>query len=120
MDESILKDRFMRWALSVYELTKLFPKETVYFVVERQMIRSSSSSAANYRASCRGKSRPDFINKLRIAEEEIDETIFWLEYTNKVNEKWLAITRPHMTEGNELLSIVVASIKTCLSNIPKK
>src|SRR5207248_8302397 len=44
-----------------------------------QVIRSSSSSAANYRAACRGKSTPDFINKLKTVEEEVDETMFFYE-----------------------------------------
>lgn len=117
MTESDLKDRLMRFALSIYKLTLQFPKQTVFFVVEKQIIRCSSSSAANYRAACRGKSRPDFIYKLRVVEEELDETIFWLEYTNVVDETWYAFTKLHLAEANELLSIVVASIKTCQSKL---
>ena len=102
----------MRWALSLYEFSKNFPRETMYFVVEKQMIRCSSSSAANYHAVCRGKSIQDFIYKLRVVEEELSETIFCLKYTNGVDRKWITITKPFLIETNELLSIVVASIKT--------
>jgi four helix bundle protein len=45
-----------------------------------QIIRCSSSASANYRATCRGKSKADFVNKLRIAEEELDETMHFLNY----------------------------------------
>jgi|SRR4030095_1607413 four helix bundle protein len=112
MDEQSLIKRFMKFALDVYKITQLFPKENVYFKITDQLIRCSSSPAANYRAACRAKSGPDFINKLKIVEEELDESLFWLKYTNGVNSKWISITEPLLKEGNELLSITVASIKT--------
>ena len=112
MTESILKGRFFEFALAVYRFTKEFPKEAVYFMISNQILRCSSSSGANYRAACRGKSRPDFINKLKIVEEELDETVYWLEYTNGVDSKWKNLTEPLIKEGDELLSITVSSIKT--------
>ncbi len=112
MDEKSLKERFMKFALDIVRLTERFPKETVYFVIGKQMIRSASSSAANYRAACRGRSKPDFINKLGIVEEESDETLFWLEFTVGVDSIWKEIVAPLHKEGDELLSIIVASIKT--------
>ena len=115
MTESILKDRFLEFAWSVYHLTKKFPKEPVYNVVTYQILKCSSSSAANYHAACRGKSTSDFANKLRIVEEELDETIFWCKYIDGIDSKWIMYTEPLAKEGNELLSIIIASKKTVLS-----
>jgi four helix bundle protein len=78
----------------------------------KQLLRSGTSVGANYRAVCRAKSTSDFINKLRIVEEECDESLFWMELlveNNLVKEARLA---PLMKEGDELLSIIVSSAKT--------
>ncbi len=118
MDYSNLKKRFLEFALAINRLTREFPNETVYFNTKGQMIRSSSSSGANYRAACRGKSGLDFINKLKIVEEELDETLYWLEYLNGVDVKWAPITINLVKEGQELLGITVSSIKTARKNRP--
>ena len=112
MTEAILKQRFKTFALDIFRLTKKFPKETVYFELARQIIRCSSSSASNYNAACRAKSRADFINKLKIVEEELDESLFWLDYLIGVDKCWEPVVKPLQIEGNELISIIVASIKT--------
>ncbi len=112
MNESELKDRFRKFAIDAYNLTKLFPREIIYFNIEGQFVRCSSSAASNYRAACRGKSLSDFIAKLAIVEEEIDESVFWLEYTNGIDKKWEPFTKPLIKEGNELTAIIVASLKT--------
>jgi len=102
MNESILKDRFLKFSWAVYQLTKEFPKEPVYSVVTYQILKSSSSSGANYHAACRGKSTPDFTNKLRIVEEELDETIYWFKYITGIDNKWEKRIEPLAKEGNEL------------------
>jgi four helix bundle protein len=76
------------------------------------MIRCGSSVGANYRAACRAKSRPDFVSKMGTVEEEADETICWMELlidTGIVKPKRIADL---MSEADEILAIVVASIKT--------
>ena len=120
MNESDLKERFLQFALNVYRLTQKFPKESVYFVITNQVLRSSSSPGANYRAACRGKSGPDFINKLKIVEEELDESIYWFHYTNGVDSRWNSETAPLNKECNELLAIIVSSIKTRRISVYKK
>lgn len=120
MNEIILKERFFQFAIAVYQLTKNFPKEKVYYIITDQVLRASSSSAANYRAACRGKSRSDFIYKLRIVEEELDESLYWFKYTNAVNSDWVKLISPLESEANELLSITVSSIKTAQSNAARK
>ena len=112
MTEAELQERFKKFAINVYQFTRLFPREGVYFKIQDQLTRASSSAASNYRAACRGKSMADFINKLCTVEEETDESLFWLEYTNGIDTKWHPESAPLMKEGNELVSIIVASIKT--------
>lgn len=57
---------------------RALPVAEDYRIIKRQFIRSSSAAAANYRASHRGKSKADFINKRKIVEEGLDESFFWL------------------------------------------
>jgi four helix bundle protein len=85
-----------------------------------QLIRSSSSSAANYYAACRGKSKPDFINKLKTAEEELDETLFFYEMIAVFNESFKKELRELYKEADQLLAIIVASINTATSNLIKE
>ena len=78
--------------------------------------RSASSTGANYRAACRAKSKADFINKLKIVEEELDETLFFLELLVELNIELKEKVTPIYKEGNELLSIIVAAINTLRKN----
>jgi four helix bundle protein len=81
-------------------------------IIGKQLLRSGTSVGANYRASCRAKSTADFINKLAIVEEEADESIYWMELLidGKIIKENLLTNL--MDEGNQILSIVVSSIKT--------
>ena len=78
----------------------------------RQLLRSSTSIGANYRAACRGRSRAEFVAKLGIVLEEADETVFWLELFQEGNifpkEKLHDLVR----EANELVAIFVSSVCT--------
>ena len=76
------------------------------------MVRSGTSPGANYRAACRGKSSPDFINKLKMVEEELDETQYWLELFVAILPEMRGEVAPLWKEADELLAIIVASIKT--------
>ncbi len=101
--------------------TRKFSKEEDLKVIRNQIIRLSTSSAANYRAACRGKSKPDFIHKLRIVEEELDESLFWLEFTVAVESALRQDIVPIYKEGDELIAIIVASIKKAsLNNLKNK
>ena len=107
-----LKQRFKSFAISIAELIRELPVNNINNPYCNQLIRSSSSSAANYRAACRGKSTPDFINKLKIVEEELDESIFFLELLIHFNSGFKENIAILLKEGNELLAITVQSIKT--------
>lgn len=111
-----LKKRFKRFAIEVGSLIQKLPRTNINNAYCNQLVRCSSSSAANYRAACRGKSTPDFINKLKIVEEELDESIFFLELLENFNTGYEETFKKNIKEGNELLAIIVQSIKTTRSN----
>ena len=93
------------------------PKNETGQVLTNQILRSASSVGANYRAACRSKSKKDFINKLKIVEEEMDETLYWLTLIEECElirtEKLVQLK----LEGSELLAIFVSSLKTAKENL---
>jgi len=107
-----LKNRTKRFASDCWHLCTKFPVSREYNAFCNQLIRCSSSVGANHRAACRAKSTADFINKLKIVEEEADESLYFLELLLEVSDKEHSEMKRLHNEGNELLSIVVASIKT--------
>ena len=111
-----MKLRTKDYANRVVKLCAALPNNWVAQTLGKQLLRSGTSVGANYRAVCRARSSSDFINKLRIVEEECDESLFWMEIlidNNLVKPKRL---EPLMREANEILSIVVASAKTARSS----
>ena len=84
MDKNELKKRLKVLAINTAKLCMKLPFTQANKVYTGQAIRSFSSSAANYRAACRGKSKPEFVNKLRIVEEELDETMFFLRNAGRI------------------------------------
>jgi four helix bundle protein len=82
----------------------------------RQLIKCSTSVGANYRAACRARSRSDFLAKMGIVEEECDESVYWMEMLIESKKASQSDFSELISEGNELLSIVVSSIKTARSN----
>ncbi|MEG3861321.1 four helix bundle protein [Microcoleus sp. herbarium12] len=76
MDEQEFKRRTKQLALRVIKLVDALPKESASQVIGKQLIRSATSVGANYRAACRAKSTADLISKLRIVEEEADESLY--------------------------------------------
>ncbi|MBM3327110.1 MAG: four helix bundle protein [Calditrichaeota bacterium] len=111
-----LKPRTKRFALAMIRLCEGLPKGKTADVISRQLIRSSCSVAANHRASCRAKSKPDFLSKLAIVEEEIDECLCWLELLHESNQIPKDKFDAAYKEADEIISIVVASIKTMRSH----
>lgn len=104
--------RTKRFSIDVGYLILSLQKDVVNNVYSNQIIKSSSSVGANYRATRRAKSKADFLNKLKIVEEELDESLFFLELIvefNKDKRDKIAII---YKEGEELLKIIVASLKT--------
>lgn len=111
-----LKDRTKTFAIRTWNLCATIPKSREFNAYVNQLIRSSSSVGANYRASQRAKSRADFINKLKIVEEEIDESMYFLELLIEVQEGRISELKSLHAEASEILAIVVSSIKTAKAN----
>jgi four helix bundle protein len=78
----------------------------------KQLLRCVTSVGANYRAACRAKSRADFIAKMRIVEEECDEALYWMELLIESNQLRAGLLHDLMNEANEILCLVITSIKT--------
>ena len=119
MNNDELKDRFKRFALRVIRLCQSLPKDKTADVIRGQLLRAGTSSGSNYRAACRAKSTADFIYKLGIVEEELDESLYWMELLIEAKIVTENLLNNLMNEGNELLSIVVTSIKTAKSRSKK-
>ena len=88
------------------------PENWIARTLGKQLLRSGTSVGANYRAVCRAKSTADFISKLRVVEEECDESLFWMELLTENKLIKESRIRDLMGEGDEILAIVVSSVKT--------
>jgi four helix bundle protein len=107
-----LKNRTKQFALRVIRLCQALPKNDECRAISRQLLRSATSIAANYRAACRGRSKPEFIAKIGIVVEEADETVLWIELLIEANLFPGEKLQPLLKEAKELLSIFAASQRT--------
>jgi four helix bundle protein len=112
-DNSELLKRFKNWRYDCLNVVKSLEINNENKVITHQLIRSSTSSYMNYRTVNRAKSKADMIHKLKIVEEETDETIGWLEIIQDRNS---VATESLQNEGVELLRIVVSSVATLRRN----
>lgn len=112
MDENLFKRRTKQLALRVIKAVEGLPKNRTADVLGRQLIRSGTSIGANYRAACRGKSTADVIAKLRIVEEEADESAYWMELLIESGLVSEARLSELLQETNEIIAMTVASIRT--------
>jgi four helix bundle protein len=119
MDERELKDRTKQFALRIIRLTQALPKDNVGSVIGNQLLRAGTSVGANYRAACRGKSKPDFTAKLGIVVEEADECGYWLELLVDSGLMPGEKLKPLQQEADELTAIFVSSIQTSQQIKPK-
>ena len=112
VNEELFKARTRKIGVDIIALIESLPRNRVADVIGRQLLRSGTSVGANYRAACRGRSKADVMSKLAIVEEEADETIYWLELL--VESKIVDASRVDLLlkECNEIVAMVVASIKT--------
>jgi four helix bundle protein len=111
-----LKERTQALALRVIRMVQALPRDRVSEVIGKQVLRSATSVGANYRSACRGRSKPDFISKLGIAEEEADETCYWIELLIKsgiVNESKIDSL---LNEAREVTAILTAAGRTAKQN----
>ncbi len=112
MNEDQMKERTKEFAKAIIRLCRELPDNREGRLIGNQIFRSGTSVAANYRAACRAKSIADFISKLAIVEEEADETLFWLEVIKEMKILEMASLDSLMKENDEIIAIIVSSIKT--------
>jgi len=107
-----LKNRTKAFALRVFRMSQALPRTREANVIMQQLLRSSTSIAANYRAAGRARSKPEFISKLGVVVEETDETVFWLEFLADSGIVQATKLRELLNEANQLLLIFSASRST--------
>ena len=112
-----LSQRLKSFAVRIIKMVDKMPRRSSADAIARQIVRSGTSPSANYRAAILGKSDKDFLNKLKLVEEELDETLHWLEIIMEVE-----ILEPNKlvnlhNECHELLKIIVSTIVTVRNKI---
>jgi len=112
MNRKTLQDRTKQFNIDVVLFCNSLPKTPAGFEIAKQLIRSSGSVGANYRASSRSKSQADFAYKLKIVLEEIDESYYWLEIIKETKLSTEKIIDNLLKEANELTAIFSAANKT--------
>ena len=114
-----LKLRTKNFSLMVIDLVERLPNSISVRVIAHQIVKSGTSVGANYRAVCRARSDREFVSKMNIVLEEVDETLFWIEII--IAKQWMS--KPDLEtiwrEGNELTAIFVSSLKTVNERIKK-
>jgi four helix bundle protein len=116
MNKDQLKQRTKTLALDIIKFVEALPKGKTAEIIGRQLLRSGTSVGSNYRAARRGRSSADFIAKMGIVEEELDESIYWLELlvgSDIVSSDRIAVLTK---EADELSAMTVSSIRTAKGN----
>jgi four helix bundle protein len=117
MKENSLRLRMQEYGVRILKMSDHLPLKYSSQALCPQIVRSGTSVGANYSAACRCKSRKDFINKMKIVEEELDETIYLLEMIVKTDLLKKEKIDPLYGESNELMAIVVRSLQTARKNL---
>ena len=112
MNSHALKRRTKEFAKKIIELCRVLPNNREGRLIGNQLFSSGTSVAANFRSACRGRSRAEFMAKLGIVEEEADETLFWLEMIDEMEVTDKNAVQSLMKECDEIIAIMVSSIKT--------
>ena len=112
MDKTELQERLTSFAVRIVKMVDAMPSSISGLAISRQIVRSGTSPSANYRAACIAKSDKDFLNKLKMVEEELDETRHWLNIIMRCELLKPSRIEPLHQESTELLSIITKSIIT--------
>jgi four helix bundle protein len=107
-----LKERTKQFAIRIVAVSRSLPRSREGDVIGKQLLRSGTAVAANYRAVCRARSKAEFISKMGIVVEEADETVFWLELLGDAGLAPAPKLALLLKEANELVAICAASLRT--------
>jgi len=114
-----LRNRLKVFAVRIVKLVDKLPNTSAGRAIGNQIVRSGTSPAANYRAACLGKSDKDFLNKLKMVEEELDETLYWIELLGDTSLVKQELLFDLYRENEELLKIIISSITTMKARMNK-
>jgi four helix bundle protein len=117
MNQKELQNRTRKFHVSVIRLCRKFPKDAAGFETAKQLIRSAGSIGANYRATARAKSYPDFSHKINIVLEEADESLYWLDVVKEAEICNAPELDALIKESNELTAIFTAATKTARTKL---
>ncbi len=109
MNADDLKKRTKQFALRILKIVAALPNTIQGRAIGGQLVRSGTSVGSNYRASCRARSKAEFIAKLGIVEEEADESAFWLELIIEGGLLKKELVKPLLDEASELAKIMARS-----------
>jgi len=116
MDQEELKHRTKQFALRIMKLVGELPRTIIGKVISGQLVRAGTSVGANYRAACRARSSAEFAAKLGVVEEEADESGYWMELIAEGGLMPRTKVESLLSEANEIVAIMAASIKTVKRN----
>jgi len=122
MDAQELQKRTKKFAIANIKLVQYINEHgpvAARIIADRQLLRSGTGVAANYRAACRCKSRKDFIHKIGTVIEEADETQFWLELLKESDLVKPEVIKDLLQESGELTAIMTASKNSAIKNQSK-
>jgi len=108
----IMRNRTKKFVVDNIKFFRTLPKTEEAKIIGRQLLRSSSSVGANYRAACRARSQAEFHSKLSIVVEEADESAFWMEILVEAEIVKSSELNYLSDEANQILKIASASRKT--------
>ena len=111
-----LKVRMREFALRIIRLYAKLPKSTEGQVIGKQLLRSGTAVGAHYREGSRARSTAEFVSKLGGGQQELEETIYWLELLQEAEIVKPTLLDGLITECNELQAIFT----TCIKNAKKK
>ncbi len=107
-----LRKRTKAFAIRIVKLSQALEKTNTGRTLGRQVLRSGTSVAANYRSACRARSRAEFVSRMAVVVEEADETVFWLELLVEAGLVPRKRLEALIKEANELLALSAASHRT--------
>ncbi|HKW75454.1 MAG TPA: four helix bundle protein [Terriglobales bacterium] len=107
-----LRERTKSFALRIVKLFRSLPRSIEAQVIGKQLLRSGTSVAANYRAACRARSKPEFISKIGIVIEEVDESVLWIEMLSDAEILKRSRLEQLLDEARQLTAIFTASRET--------
>src|SRR5258706_1280721 len=120
MKHDDLKKRTKQFALRVLKFVAALPNSLSGKTIGVQLVRSGTSVGSNCRVACRARSKPEFIAKIGIVEEEADESAFWMELIIEGKLLGQQLVQPPLEEANELAKIMASSRKSASESLKPK